>query len=80
MDGSILQQGSFISQGGAPVTLNLVSGVDWVNVFNYTQAGIDVFPVGIRFFLLVFDFIGNVGWPRMMEWYGIDLMIHLHYV
>lgn len=36
MDGTIIQQGSFTSAGTA-VTLQLRSGVDWVNVYNYTQ-------------------------------------------
>jgi hypothetical protein len=36
MDGSILQQGTFIGTGNG-VVLNLVSGVDWMNVYNMTE-------------------------------------------
>ena len=38
MDNTIIQQGSFTSTGAA-VTIPLRSGVDWMRVYNYTQAG-----------------------------------------
>jgi hypothetical protein len=36
-DNTIIQQGSFTSTG-APVTLNLRSGVDWIKTINFTQS------------------------------------------
>lgn len=53
MDGTILSQGSFVVPAAGPVAVNLSipSNVDWMRVFNYTQAGINgAANTGINFY------------------------------
>ena len=49
MNGTIIEQGSFVSTG-APVTLNLRQGVDWIQVQNYTQAAGTNADNGVSYF------------------------------
>ncbi len=49
MDGTIIQQGSFISDG-TNKTIQLRSGVDWMRVINYSNAGAAVQFAGTEFF------------------------------
>jgi hypothetical protein len=49
MDGTIIQQGSFTSAGLA-VTLNVRSGVDWIELFNYTQMAANAADTGYEFY------------------------------
>lgn len=55
MDGTVITQGSFLASvfGGSVVAvpLNIPSGVDWLKVYNYTQAGIDgAANTGVEFY------------------------------
>lgn len=47
-NGTIIQQGFFTSTG-APVTLNIRSGVDWIETTNYTQIVAGTVGVGYQF-------------------------------
>jgi hypothetical protein len=49
MNGTIIEQGSFFSTG-APVTLNLRQGVDWIQVQNFTQSGVANINNGVSYF------------------------------
>jgi hypothetical protein len=48
MDGTIIQQGTFTSTG-ASVTLNIRSGVDWIELINYTQIAANAVATGYTF-------------------------------
>lgn len=49
MDGTIIQQGSFVSTG-IPVTLQIRSGIDWMNIYNYTQMAAQNNATGYQFY------------------------------
>jgi len=49
MDGTIIQQGSFISDG-TNITVFLRSGVDWMNVYNYSNIGGNTAGDGTEFY------------------------------
>jgi hypothetical protein len=51
MFGNIVQQGSFVSTG-SNVTLNLVSGADYIETINYTQIAANAASTGYAFFAL----------------------------
>lgn len=46
---TVLQQGSFTSTGAA-VTLQIRSGVDWIQTYNYTQIAANAVTTGYRFY------------------------------
>lgn len=48
MDGTIIQQG-FFTANGAAVTLNVRSGVDWVEIINFTQIQAAAADTGYKF-------------------------------
>ena len=48
-NGTIIQQGSFTSTG-SNVTLNLRSGVDWIELYNYTQIVAGAVSTGYQFY------------------------------
>lgn len=48
MDGTIIQQGSFVS-GGVNTTLNIISGVDWIKTFNATKIAANTASAGKSF-------------------------------
>lgn len=48
MDGTIIQQGQFTSTG-ANVTLNIRSGVDWIEIINFTQIAANAAATGYQF-------------------------------
>lgn len=49
MDGTIIQQGSFTATGGN-IVLNVRSGVDWVELVNYTQIAAAAASTGYEFY------------------------------
>ncbi len=52
MDGTIIGQGTFTAATGVPsVNIAIPSGTDWINVYNYTQAGVNgAANTGINFY------------------------------
>lgn len=48
MDGTIIQQGFFTSNGGS-ATLNIRSGIDWVEIINFTQLAANNADTGYKF-------------------------------
>jgi hypothetical protein len=64
MYNSVIQQGTFISDGVSPVTIKLRSDVDWMKVYNYTQAAGTTITNGFEYY-----------WQRGMGTQGI---MHYH--
>lgn len=68
MDGTILSQGSFISSANnTPVNIPVPSGVDWVEVYNYTLFG----TAGSTAPALGFQFLWQIEMPSdsALVWY-----------